>query len=142
MAITVHCDIVSAEEKLFSGLVERIVARGTQGELGIYAGHAPLLTQLVPGTVRILKQNGEEEVVYVSGGYLEVQPNSVTLLADTAVRAHDLDEAAAQEAKHQAELAMEKQNAEIDYSTALAQLAEAVAQLRTIQQIREKLGKR
>jgi len=142
MAITVHCDIVSAEEKLFSGLVERIVARGTQGELGIYAGHAPLLTQLVPGTVRILKQNGEEEIVYVSGGYLEVQPNSVTLLADTAVRAHDLDEAAAQEAKHQAELAMEKQNAEIDYSTALAQLAEAVAQLRTIQQIREKLGKR
>ena len=142
MAITVHCDIVSAEEKLFSGLVERIVARGTQGELGIYAGHAPLLTQLVPGTVRILKQNGEEEVVYVSGGYLEVQPNSVTLLADTAVRAHDLDEAAAQEAKHQAELAMEKQNDEIDYSTALAQLAEAVAQLRTIQQIREKLGKR
>ncbi len=142
MAITVHCDIVSAEEKLFSGLVERIVARGTQGELGIYAGHAPLLTQLVPGTVRILKQNGEEEIVYVSGGYLEVQPNSVTLLADTAVRAHDLDEAAAQEAKHQAELAMEKKNAEIDYSTALAQLAEAVAQLRTIQQIREKLGKR
>lgn len=142
MAITVHCDIVSAEEKLFSGLVERIVARGTQGELGIYAGHAPLLTQLVPGTVRILKQNGEEEIVYVSGGYLEVQPNSVTLLADTAVRAHDLDEAAAQEAKHQAELAMEKQNAEIDYSTALAQLAEAVAQLRTIQQTREKLGKR
>ena len=142
MAITVHCDIVSAEEKLFSGLVERIVARGTQGELGIYAGHAPLLTQLVPGTVRILKQNGEEEIVYVSGGYLEVQPNSVTLLADTAVRAHDLDEAAAQEAKHQAELAMENKNAEIDYSTALAQLAEAVAQLRTIQQIREKLGKR
>ena len=142
MAITVHCDIVSAEEKLFSGLVERIVARGTQGELGIYAGHAPLLTQLVPGTVRILKQNGEEEIVYVSGGYLEVQPTSVTLLADTAVRAHDLDEAAAQEAKHQAELAMENKNAEIDYSTALAQLAEAVAQLRTIQQIREKLGKR
>src|SRR5690554_7504816 len=121
MAITVQCDIVSAEEKLFSGLVERIVARGTMGELGIEAGHAALLTELVPGTVRIIKQNGEEEVVYVSNGYLEVQPNSVTLLADTAVRAKDLDEAAAQEAKHQAELAMEKQNAEIDYSTALTQ---------------------
>src|SRR5690554_481799 len=106
MAITVQCDIVSAEEKLFSGLVERIVARGTMGELGIEAGHAALLTELVPGTVRIIKQNGEEEVVYVSGGYLEVQPNSVTLLADTAVRAKDLDEASAQEAKHQAELAM------------------------------------
>ncbi len=142
MAITVHCDIVSAEEKLFSGLVERIVARGTMGELGIEAGHAALLTELVPGTVRILKQNGEEEIVYVSGGYLEVQPNSVTLLADTAVRAKDLDEASAQEAKHQAELAMANKNADIDYSTALAQLAEAVAQLRTIQQVRAKLGKR
>lgn len=142
MAITVHCDIVSAEEKLFSGLVERIVARGTMGELGIEAGHAALLTELVPGTVRIIKQNGEEEIVYVSGGYLEVQPNSVTLLADTALRAKDLDEASAQEAKRQAELAMENKSAEIDYSTALAQLAEAVAQLRTIQQIREKLGRR
>lgn len=142
MAITVQCDIVSAEEKLFSGLVERIVARGTMGELGIEAGHAALLTELVPGTVRIIKQNGEEEVVYVSGGYLEVQPNSVTLLADTAVRAKDLDEASAQEAKHQAELAMANKNADIDYSTALAQLAEAVAQLRTIQQVRAKLGKR
>lgn len=142
MAITVQCDIVSAEEKLFSGLVERIVARGTMGELGIEAGHAALLTELVPGTVRIIKQNGEEEIVYVSGGYLEVQPNSVTLLADTAVRAKDLDEASAQEAKHQAELAMANKNAEIDYSTALAQLAEAVAQLRTIQQVRAKLGKR
>lgn len=142
MAITVQCDIVSAEEKLFSGLVERIVARGTMGELGIEAGHAALLTELVPGTVRIIKQNGEEEIVYVSGGYLEVQPNSVTLLADTAVRAKDLDEASAQEAKHQAELAMANKNADIDYSTALAQLAEAVAQLRTIQQVRAKLGKR
>lgn len=142
MAITVQCDIVSAEEKLFSGLVERIVARGTMGELGIEAGHAALLTPLVPGAVRIIKQNGEEEIVYVSGGYLEVQPNSVTLLADTAVRAHNLDEAAALEAKHQAELAMENKNGEMDYSAALAQLAEAVAQLRTIQQIREKLGRR
>jgi F-type H+-transporting ATPase subunit epsilon len=88
-----------------------------------------------------VKQNGEEEIVYVSGGYLEVQPNSITILADTALRAGSLDEAAALEAKRQAELAMENKNSEMDYSTALAQLAEAVAQLRTIQQIREKLGK-
>lgn len=141
MAITVQCDIVSAEEKLFSGLVERIVARGTLGELGIEAGHAALLTELVPGTVRVVKQNGEEEIVYVSGGYLEVQPNSVTLLADTALRAKDLDEASALEAKRQAELAMENKSADVDYSTALARLAEAAAQLRTIQQVRAKLGK-
>lgn len=142
MPITVRCDIVSSEESLFSGLVERVVARGAVGELGIEAGHAPLLTPLVPGTVRVVKQNGEEEIVYVSGGYLEVQPNTVTILADTALRADTLDEASALEAKRQAELAMENKNAEMDYSTALAQLAEAVAQLRTIQQIREKLGRR
>ncbi|MDH1866527.1 F0F1 ATP synthase subunit epsilon [Pseudomonas chengduensis] len=142
MAITVHCDIVSAEENLFSGLVERVVARGAMGELGIEPGHAALLTPLIPGTVRVVKQGGAEEIVYVSGGYLEVQPNSVTILADTAVRADNLDEAAALEAKRQAELAMESKSGEMDYSMALAQLAEAVAQLRTIQQIREKLGQR
>lgn len=142
MAITVQCDIVSAEEKLFSGLVERLIARGTVGELGIEAGHAALLTPLAPGTVRVVKQNGEEEIVYVSGGYLEVQPNSITLLADTAVRAHNLDEAAALEAKQQAEQAMANKNSEMDYSAALVQMAEAVAQLRAIKQIREKLGRR
>ena len=109
---------------------------------GIEPGHAALLTPLIPGTVRVVKQGGAEEIVYVSGGYLEVQPNSVTILADTAVRADNLDEAAALEAKRQAELAMESKSGEMDYSMALAQLAEAVAQLRTIQQIREKLGKR
>jgi F-type H+-transporting ATPase subunit epsilon len=141
MAITVHCDIVSAEENLFSGLVERVVASGVLGDLGIEPGHAALLTPLKPGPVRIVKQNGEEEIVYVSGGYLEVQPNSVTVLADTAVRAHDIDEAAALEAKKHAEQALENQGADFDYSRALTQLAEAAAQLRTIQQIREKLGK-
>ena len=141
MAITVHCDIVSAEENLFSGLVERVVARGVIGELGIEPGHAALLTPLVPGTVRIIRQGGEEEVVYVSGGYLEVQPNTVTVLADTAVRASDIDEAAAMEAKKHAEQAIENQGADFDYSRALTQLAEAAAQLRTIQQIRAKLGK-
>ncbi len=142
MAITVHCDIVSAEENLFSGLVERIVAMGEMGELGIEPGHTPLLTALRPGPVRVVKQGGKEEIVYVSGGYLEVQPNVVTLLADTAVRAGDLDEAAALEAIKHAEQAIANQNAEFDYTMALSQLAEAAAQLRTIQQIREKLGKR
>lgn len=142
MPITVHCNIVSAEEQLFSGLVERVVARGAVGELGIEAGHAPLLTPLVPGTVRVVKQNGDEEIVYVSGGYLEVQPNTVTILADTALRADSIDEAAALEAKRQAELAMENKSSEMDYSTALAQLAEAVAKLRTLQEVKKKLGKR
>lgn len=141
MPITVHCDIVSAEEKLFSGLVERVVARGAVGELGIEAGHAPLLTPLVPSTVRVVKQNGEEEIVYISGGYLEVQPNTVTVLADTALRADSIDEAAALEAKRQAELAMENKNSELDYSAAIVQLAEAVAKLRTLQEVKKKLGK-
>ena len=142
MAMTVHCDIVSAEESLFSGLVERVVATGELGDLGIEPGHTPLLTPLKPGPIRIVKQGGSEEIVYLSGGYLEVQPHIVTVLADTAVRADNLDEAAALEAKKHAEQALANQGADFDYSRALTQLAEAAAQLRTIQQIREKLGKR
>ena len=130
MAITVHCDIVSAEENLFSGQVERVVASGILGDLGIEPGHAALITPLQPGPVRIVKQNGEEEIVYVSGGFLEVQPNSVTVLADTAVRADDLDEAAALEAKKHAEQAMENQGGDFDYSRAMSQLAIAAGQLR------------
>ena len=141
MAMTVHCDIVSAEENLFSGLVEMVVAAGEMGDLGIIRGHAPLLTALKPGPIRIIKQGGEEEVVYVSGGYLEVQPNSISVLADTAVRANDLDEAAALEAQKHAQQALENQSADFDYSRAMTQLAEATAQLRTIQKIRQKLGK-
>ncbi len=141
MAITVHCDIVSAEESLFAGLVERVVAAGQLGDLGIEPGHAALLTPLKPGPVRIVKQGGEEEIIYLSGGFLEVQPGSITVLADTAVRADDLDEAAAEEAKAHAEKMLENQSSELDYTLALTQLAEAAAQLRTIQQIREKLGK-
>ncbi|WP_430460790.1 F0F1 ATP synthase subunit epsilon [Thalassolituus sp. LLYu03] len=141
MAITVHCDIVSAEENLFSGLVERVVAAGALGDLGIEPGHAALISPLKPGPIRIVKQGGSEEIIYVSGGYIEVQPNVVTVLADTAVRANDLDEAAALEAKKHAEQAIENQGSDFDYSRALTQLAEAAAQLRTIQQIREKLGK-
>ena len=113
MAMTVHCDIVSAEQYLFSGLIELLVASGSQGELGITFGHAPLLTDLKPGPVRIVKQNGEEEIYYLSGGYLEVQPNKVSILADTALRADDLDEAAALEAKKHAEQAMTNQSGKI-----------------------------
>lgn len=138
MAMTVHCDIVSTEESLFSGLVELVVATGTEGELGVNYGHAPLLTGLKPGPVRIVKQDGEEQVYFLSGGYLEVQPNTVTILADTAVRAHDLDEASALEAKKQAEQEMANQSGDFDYSRAASQLAEAAAQLRTIEELRRK----
>lgn len=140
MAMTIHCDIASAEEKIFSGRIESLVAAGSLGDLGIYAGHAPLLTGLIPGPVRIVKQNGEEEIFYVSGGFLEVQPGTVNILADTAVRADDLDEANALEAKKEAEAAISNQTAELEYSRAAAQLAEAAAQIRTLQQLRKKLG--
>jgi len=116
MAITVHCDIVSADESLFSGAVEMIVATGSLGELGITPGHAPLLSDLRPGPVRLVKENGEEEVYYLSGGYLEVQPGSIAILADTAVRAGDIDEAAAAEAMKTAEQAIANQSSEIEYS--------------------------
>lgn len=138
MAMTIHCDIVSAEEEIFSGLVELLVAAGSQGDLGIEYGHAPLLTSLQPGPVRVIKQGGEEEVIYVSGGFLEVQPNVATVLADTAIRAHDLDEATALEAQKAAERAMAEQSAELSYTAAAAQLAEASAQLRVLRSIRKK----
>jgi F-type H+-transporting ATPase subunit epsilon len=139
MAITVHCDIVSADESLFSGSVEMIVATGSLGELGITPGHAPLLSDLRPGPVRLVKEN-EEEVYYLSGGYLEVQSGSIAILADTAVRAGDIDEAAAAEAMKTAEQAIANQSSEIEYSKAASMLAEATAQLRTVQTLRKKLG--
>ena len=141
MAMTVHCDIVSAERQIFSGLVEMLVAHGKLGDLGIAYGHAPLLTQLNPGPIRIIKHDGEEEVFYVSGGMLEVQPKVITVLADTAVRADDVDEAAAEQAAEEARRHLNNQSSEIDYSVASVQLAEAMAQLRTIQQLRKKMGK-
>jgi F-type H+-transporting ATPase subunit epsilon len=140
MAMTVHCDIVSADESLFSGLIEMVVATGSLGELGVTAGHAPLLSDLKPGPVRLIKQNGEEEIYYLSGGYLEVQPNMVSILADTAVRADDIDEAAAAEAMKEAEHAIANQTGELEYSKAAAMLAEASAQLKTVAQLRKKLG--
>ncbi|MFL0800836.1 MAG: F0F1 ATP synthase subunit epsilon [Agarilytica sp.] len=141
MAMTVHCDIVSAEQAIFSGLVELIVANATEGEVGIEYGHAPFLSDLRPGPVRVKKQNGEEEVYYVSGGYLEVQPHTVTVLADTALRGSEMDEEAAQAAVQQAESALKDQPEGMDYSRAAAQLAEAVAQLRTLRAIRKTLSK-
>ena len=141
MAMTVHCDIVSAEEEIFSGLIEFVSVTGSLGDLGIYPGHAPLLTELKPGPVELRKQGGEQDIFYVSGGFFEVQAHKISILADTALRAADLNEASAQEAQKHAEQAMADQSSEMDYSRAAAQLAEATAQLRTLQQIRSKLSR-
>ena len=137
MAMTMHCDIVSAEKSIFSGLVEMVVATGSLGDLGIAPGHAPLLTGLIPGPVKLVMDGGEEQIFYVSGGFLEVQRGVVTLLTDTALRAGDVDEAAALQAVEDAERAMADQGAEFNYSTAAAQLAEAAAQLRALRQIKK-----
>jgi F-type H+-transporting ATPase subunit epsilon len=138
--MTVHCDIVSAEGEIFSGLVEMVIAHGNLGDIGIAPGHAPLITDLKPGPIRLIKQGGEAEVFYISGGFLEVQPNMVKVLADTVQRAADLDEASAQEAVKAAEKALNEKGADFDYGSAAARLAEAAAQLRTVQQIRKKFG--
>ena len=138
MASTVLCSIVSAEEEIFSGQVEMVVASGTVGELGILPGHAPLLTGVKPGPVRLILEGGEEEVFFASGGYLEVQPTSITLLADTALRADDLDEAAAMDAQKKAEQELSDQKADLDFARVASDLQEQVARLRTIQKIREK----
>ncbi|BCK88909.1 ATP synthase epsilon chain [mine drainage metagenome] len=138
MTMTVHVDVVSAEEQIFSGLAEVVVVPGEMGELGIYPRHTALLTRIKPGTVRIKRPDQEnEELIYVSGGMLEVQPNVVTVLADTAIRGHDLDEARALEAKQAAEEALKNRTTDIDYAQAQAELAEAIAQLRAIQQLRK-----
>ncbi|WP_416886850.1 F0F1 ATP synthase subunit epsilon [Marinospirillum sp.] len=141
MAMTMHCNIVSAEKKLFDGRAEMVVAKGVQGELGILPGHTPLLTELQPGTVKVIKQNGEEELIYVSSGFLEVQPDVVTVLADSAERASNIDEAAAKEAMEAAQRAMQDKTGEMEFAQAASQLAQAAAQLRTLQQLRKKLGK-
>ncbi|EAQ97616.1 F0F1 ATP synthase subunit epsilon [Congregibacter litoralis] len=141
MAMTIHCDIVSAEEEIFSGLVESLIATGEMGELGVNYGHAPLLSSLIPGPVRITLQNGEEQVYYVSGGYLEVQPGVVSILADTAMRAADVDEAAAEEARRDAEQALANQTGDFDYGRASSQLAEAAAQLATLRKMRNRAGR-
>ncbi|MDX1300599.1 F0F1 ATP synthase subunit epsilon [uncultured Pseudomonas sp.] len=140
MAMTVHCDIVSAEGEIFSGLVEMVIAHGNLGDIGIAPGHAPLITDLKPGPIRLVKLGGEAEVFYISGGFLEVQPSMIKVLADTVQRAADIDEAAAQLALQAAEKALNEKGAEFDYGSAAAHLAEVAAQLRTVQQLRKKFG--
>jgi F-type H+-transporting ATPase subunit epsilon len=139
MAMSVHVDVVSAEESIFSGLAEMVIVPGETGELGIHPRHAPLLTRIRPGSVRIklADKEGEEALIYVSGGILEVQPNVVTVLADTAIRGADLDEARALEAKRAAEEAIKNRSSEMDLAKAQAELAEAVAQIHAIQKLRK-----
>ena len=139
MVDTVQIDIVSAEESIFSGNAEFIVAPAKMGEVGINPHHAPMITPLKSGSVRIkLAEKNEEQLIYVSGGILEVQPGHVTVLSDTAIRGSDLDEAKAQAAKKAAEEAMKNKGAEIDFAKAQAELAEAMAQLQAIEKLRKK----
>jgi F-type H+-transporting ATPase subunit epsilon len=140
MAMTMHVDIVSAEQEIFSGTAEMVLAPAAMGEVGIMPRHTQMLTPLKPGEVRVTREGGEQEFFYVSGGIMEVQPHVVTVLSDTAVRATDLDEAAAMEAKKHAEQAMKDRDSEMDYAKAEAELAQAVAQLRMIKKVRKNLG--
>lgn len=139
MAITTHLDIVSAERQVFSGVVEMLVVSGEMGELGIVPGHAPLLTSLRPGEIRIVHQGGTEELFYVSGGLLEVQPRSVTILADEVERAGDIDEASALAAKAKAEKIIAAANVDVDYSLAVTELARAAAQIRLVQKLKRNI---
>ena len=135
---TIHVDVVSAEESIFEGEVEFISLPGEQGELGVYPRHTPLITRIKPGTVRMrIPGQAEEEVVFVNGGVLEIQPNSVTVLADTALRGSDLDEAKAAEAKRLAEEALANRSSDIDYAQAQAELASAIAQLQAIKRLKK-----
>ncbi len=137
MAMTIHVDVVSAEEMIFSGLAQFVVLPGEAGELGIMPGHMPLMTRIKPGAVRVQTQEGKEELIFVAGGLLEVQPNLVTVLADTAIRGTDLDQAKALEAKKLAEEAMVNRGSEMDYARAQVELAEAIAQLAAIDRLRK-----
>src|SRR6056297_3761 len=139
MASTIHVDIVSAEAEIFSGDASMVVVTGEEGELGIAPRHAPLLTRIKPGQVRVMLPEGGEEFYYVSGGMLEVQPHVVTVLADTAARAPDLDEAAALRAKEEAERALADRSADMEMAQAQARLAEAVAQLAALERLRKNL---
>ncbi|RYY78445.1 MAG: F0F1 ATP synthase subunit epsilon [Moraxellaceae bacterium] len=133
-----QCDVVSVKDSIYSGAVSMLIAKGAGGELGILPGHAPLVTLLQPGPIRVQLENGTEEVIYVSGGVLEVQPHVVTVLADTAVRAGDLDEAAILEARKQAETLLENQRGELDTGAAMAALAETAAQLETLRKLKNR----
>ena len=136
---TIRCDIVSAEEEIFRGNAQMIIATGEMGELGIAPRHAPLITRLKPGQVRVQTPAGEEQFFYVSGGMIEVQPNVVTVLADTAIRARDLDESAARKAKDEAERALANRSDAMEVAQAQAQLAQALAQLQPLEKLRQSL---
>lgn len=138
MAKTFHVDIVSAEQQIFSGDAEMLVAPGEGGELGILPEHMPLLTRIKPGVVRIKTAGAEDEVIYVSGGMMEVQPDRVTVLADTSVRAHDLDEAKAMEAERLAKEALSNRTGALEVAQAQAELAEAAAQIAAIRKLRSR----
>ena len=138
MAATMQCDIVSAEREIFSGRVTMVIATGTIGELGILPGHAPLLTGIEPGPVTLRLEDGEEDVFFASGGFLEVQPGIVTVLADTALRAEDIDEVAALEVRDRAERNLTEQAADFDFSLATAQLADAAGRQRTLEELRKR----
>ncbi len=138
MATTMQCDIVSAEREIFSGRVTMVIATGSIGELGILPGHAPLLTGIEPGPVTLRLEDGGEDVFFASGGFLEVQPGIVTVLADTALRAEDIDEAAAIEVRDRAERNLSEQAADFDFSLATAQLADAAGRQRTLEELRKR----
>ena len=139
MANTIHIDVVSAEESIFSGEAEFVVLPGEAGELGIYPRHTPLITSIKPGSVRIkVAGQAEEELVFVAGGVLEVQPGVITVLADTAIRGHDLDEAKALEAQKRAQEMIQNRTSQLDYAKAVAELAEATAQIAAIRKLRQR----
>ena len=137
--MTIQLSIVSAEKAIFSGEVEMVIATGELGEIGIMPGHVPLLTAIKPGQIRVFEQGGEEQVYYVSGGMLEVQPHMVTVLADSCVRAEDLDEAAAVAAKERAIQAMHTRHSDEEFSVVARDIAKAAAQIRAIQLLRKKV---
>jgi len=141
MAATMTVEIVSAESEIYSGTAKMFFAPAVMGDVGVLPKHTPLLTKIRPGEVRVINEDDEEEFFYVSGGMLEILPTGVTVLADTAQRARDLDEAAALEAKERAEKALADRKDDVDYATAEAQLAEAIAQIDAIKKIKKKLGK-
>jgi F-type H+-transporting ATPase subunit epsilon len=136
---TIHCDIVSAEEEIFSGEARMVVATGEAGELGIAPRHAPLITRLKPGHIEVIQADGERQTFYVSGGILEVQPQVVSVLADTAIRARDLDEAASRRAKEEAERALANRTNALEVAQAQAELAQAMAQLQALERLRKSL---
>ncbi|WP_261816329.1 F0F1 ATP synthase subunit epsilon [Vibrio gallicus] len=137
-AMTFHLDVVSAEKHLFSGRVETFQVTGSEGELGIFYGHTPLLTAITPGMLRIVKQHGHEEFIYVSGGMVEVQPGTATVLADTAIRGEDIDASKAEEAKRKAEENIKNQHGDMDFAQAASELVKAIAQIRVAELTRKR----